>query len=149
MSIIPYLRFRGDCEEAFLFYAKAFECAAPDFIRASDLGYASAVPRGREDWLVHASLRFQGGVIYGYDIIFDEKEMGTGAGIVVNFDDRELAERVFNRLVKGGRMMFPFHRTERTDGVGSTYDRYGARWLIAYEGESDFLIEDDQPGISG
>lgn len=135
MKIIPSLSFRGQCREAFEFYAKVlggrivaahpYGDAPPD-MPVSDARY--------KDWLMHAMLQVGDQLLIGADM--DEPwapnigEPKNGFDLTLQTDDLDEARRWFEALQEGGKVGMPFGETFWSPGYGSLTDRFGIPWMI-------------------
>ena len=102
MKIVTSLSFRGECRQAFEFYAKVlggkitaaypYGDAPPD-MPVSDPKY--------KDWLMHCWL-----------------EVG------------DQARRWFDALKEGGNVVMEFSETFWSPGYGAVVDRFGVPWMV-------------------
>ncbi len=119
--ILPYLRFNGNCEEAFHFYADVFG-AGP--VRVSRMNDDPNNP------VMHAMVMLtEDGGISGTD----EGDPISGMEILVLLPSRERIEEIIPRLAKGGAVVSGFqpHPPPDDAGGGATVrDKYGYTWFL-------------------
>lgn len=132
MQPIPYLFFKGTCEEALRAYQRVFAAPEPQVMRASEApaGDAAAMS-GDPNAIMHAALQVGEGWIYASDYS-DAKPM-AGSAVTVSLPDAGEARRVFDALAEGGRVDMPFAATFWSAGFGGVTDRWGTVWLVDTE----------------
>lgn len=129
MTPIPYLFFKGCCEEAIRAYARVFGSPEPQIMRAKDAPDNSM--GGDPDSVMHAALKLGDGWIYASD--YSRADRMAGASINVTMPDVAQGRRVFEALAEGGEVEMPFGPTFWDPGFGSLTDRWGTRWMISTE----------------
>lgn len=122
--IMPYLRFNGNCEEAFNFYANAFGGRITALSRLND---------DPDNPVMHAmvTLTESGGGISGGDT--DEAVLISGMSILVLFPSREKIEEIIPKLAEGGTLVHGFmpHPPPDDNGGGAeVLDKYGYTWFL-------------------
>ncbi|MDA8277393.1 MAG: VOC family protein [Actinomycetota bacterium] len=136
--ISTYLNFEGTCEEAFSFYANAFEVNFNSQIdRFSGLSLPEGAPNfdpSEANLVLHTQLEIvPGHLIHGTDMLKSmghELRVGNNTTISIDFDDKEDLDRVFNAL--------SLESTERVDPIVQMWgaywavllDRYKIRWMF-------------------
>ena len=135
MKIVTCLSFRGQCREAFDFYADvlggkvtaAFPYgAAPPGMPITDDRY--------QDWLMHCWLEVGDQALMGADMDtawaprVDQPK--NGFDVTLHTGDRAQAARWFERLADGGRVVMAFGETFWSPGFGSLVDKFGVPWMI-------------------
>jgi PhnB protein len=129
MTPIPYLFFKGTCEEAIRAYASIFGSPEPQIMRAREAPDDSM--GGDPNAVMHAALRLGDGWLYASD--YSQAERMAGASINVTMPDVAQGRRVFEALSEGGEVEMPFGPTFWDPGFGSLTDRWGTRWMISTE----------------
>jgi PhnB protein len=135
-----YLNFMGNTEEAFLFYAAAFqtEIVAP-IMRYGDHPVCPDLRlQGDEARLVmHIELPIVGGhVLMGTDLTESGgRTLTIGNNVSINLqpDTRAETERLFRELGHGGQVTMPLQDMFWGDYFGALVDRYGVRWMFNCE----------------
>lgn len=134
MSFIPYLFFDDSCEEALNFYAEVFGGKVEGVMRYSQLPPGEGeVPEGRENLVMNATLRVGEASLMASDGMEGDDGRPSGVSLYKGFDDVERAQRVFDRLAKGGEVMMPFAPTFWSKGFGRCRDRFGTDWMIGVD----------------
>ena len=134
MKIVTSLSFRGQCREAFEFYAKVLggriTAAYP---------YGEGPPEMQadpkyKDWLMHCWLEVGDQALMGADM--DEPwapnigKPKNGFDVTLHTDDIEQARRWFDALSEGGKVVMPFEKTFWSPGYGALVDRFGVPWMV-------------------
>jgi PhnB protein len=133
MTPIPYLFFKGTCEQAVRAYAQVFRSPEPEIMFAKD------APQGEDmgddpQAVMHAALRLGDGWLYASD--YSRADRMAGAAINVTMPDVAEGRRVFEALAEGGEVEMPFGPTFWDPGFGTLTDRFGTRWMVSTESGS-------------
>ena len=135
MKIVTSLSFRGQCREAFEFYAAvlggritaAFPYGdAPPGMPITDAQY--------KDWLMHCWLEVGDQALMGADMApefapnIDKPK--NGFDVAFHSEDAAEARRVFDALSAGGKVTMPFEATFWSPGYGSLTDQFGIPWMV-------------------
>jgi PhnB protein len=123
--ITPYLRFEGNCEEAFKFYADCF---------GGKIEYLSRLNNDPDNPVMHAqvTLTESGGSVSGSDGMKPDWHKPS-IEIIVHLPTRERVEEVLNKLSKGASEVTGFKpHPPPDDGGGSAavVDKYGYTWFL-------------------
>ena len=135
MKIVTSLSFRGQCREAFEFYAKVLDGEitaampygdAPPDMPISDPKY--------KDWLMHCWLQVGDQAIMGADMDVDWApgidKPKNGFDVTLHTDDAAEGKRWYDALVEGGRAVMPFSETFWSPGYGALIDQFGVPWMV-------------------
>lgn len=135
MKIVTSLSFRGQCREAFEFYAAvlggritaAFPYGdAPPGMPITDAQY--------KDWLMHCWLEVGDQALMGADMDTawapNVDKPKNGFDVTLHTEDQAEARRWFERLSDGGHVVMAFGETFWSPGFGSLVDRFGVPWMI-------------------
>jgi PhnB protein len=129
MQLSPYLFFTTTCEQALDFYAR---CGLGRIVEKETLRYGeSGMPvrteamRGK---IMHA--RFEGPNVRFFASDNDDAEPMKGYALILMTDDRELTERLFERLADGGQITTPVGIQPWGDFYGKLTDRFGVQWML-------------------
>lgn len=133
MQISPYLSFKGDCEAAFALYAECLGGQLGPIFRYGGSPMADQAPAGWEDKVMHGSLKVGTLELMGADIDPDRYEEPKGVSLSIQIKDPVEAERIFDALARGGRVMMPLEKTFWAERFGMLVDRFGTPWLINCE----------------
>ena len=135
MKVDIHLHFKGNCEEAFKFYSQLLRGKIESMFRYGDSPAAAKMPPGYQDKLVHATLILGDQHIAGADVA-DDYCKPQGFQLIVQLDDLEEGQRVFDQLAKGGEVEMAFQKTFWSPGYGIVRDRFGVPWEINVAGAS-------------
>ena len=129
MQLSPYLFFTTTCEQALDFYAR---CGLGRIVEKETLRYGeNGMPvrteamRGK---IMHA--RFEGPNVRFFASDNDDAEPMKGYALILMTDDRELTERLFERLADGGQITTPVGIQPWGDFYGKLTDRFGVQWML-------------------
>lgn len=127
-----YLRFDGDCEEAFLFYQSVLGGEIPRINRFKDMPNC---PEGMGEYVMHINLPVGQGetILMGNDSLkgFGSVEnQGNNYAVCLNMDDESEADRLFKGLSEGGRIAVPLEKTFWGAYYGDFTDKFGIHWMV-------------------
>jgi len=128
MRPIPYLFFKGTCEDAMRDYARIFGSPDPEIMRVGEFPEGASMG-GDPKAVMHASVRIGDGLLYASD--FSRAERMAGASVNVTLPDVGESRRVFDALAEGGEIDMPYGPTSWDPGFGGLTDRWGASWIIS------------------
>ena len=135
MQMNPYLSFKGDCEEAFRCYERAFGGQLGTIFRYAGSPMASDVPADWQDKVMHTTLTVDGQVLMGGDVAPEAFEPPKGFSMSLTLSSEADAERIFSELAKNGRVIMALQKTFWATRFGQVVDRFGIPWLINCEAE--------------
>lgn len=129
-KIIPYLSFRGNCEEAVYTYVKVF---------GGEILYMSHWPENNYDVkteqigkVMHTEFVISSTHMAAGDIL-DCAEMNTGVRLIIHMDTEAEALYTIYALAEGGTILSPLQPAPESDNnrcVSVTKDRFGFTWII-------------------
>jgi PhnB protein len=134
MQMSPYLSFKGDCEEAFKLYEQSLDCQIGAIFRYSGSPMAGDVPADWADKVMHGSLTLGDQMLMGADVAPEDYEEPKGFSLSLNLKSTADAERIFQELSRGGRVLVPLEKTFWAALFGMFVDRFGIPWMINCEG---------------
>jgi len=132
MPFHPYLFFGGNCREAFTRYEEIF--GGDLFVMSNEDTPPSdqqQLPPGKEHYVLHAALQFEGHLLMGSDDPMSEK-FGPVQGMMISFSTPDVAEakRVYDALADGGTQTQPMIETFFSPAWGMVTDRFGTPWMV-------------------
>ena len=133
ISLVPYLHFNGNCEEALNLYARLLDGKAEVHERYDNP--AMNAPDDYKNKALHASLQFGESVILASDV-FPGSSFSRGSGdtaLSITLNDAEKAKKIFAQLAEGGEVMVPFDKQFWGAWHGNLRDKYGVRWMVNAE----------------
>lgn len=135
ITLNTYLRFNGNCEEAFTFYASVFGNEAPAFDRFGTTPHAGDMPASEHNKIMHATLNIgQNNVLMGSDIPagMEPAQFGDNFSLSLQPTSAEEAARLFNGLSAGGQVTMPLEETFWNATFGMFIDKFGINWMVNY-----------------
>ncbi|TNC69821.1 VOC family protein [Rubellimicrobium roseum] len=130
MTPIPYLFFKGTCEEALRAYARIFGSPEPELMRERDAPEGQSMG-GHPDHVMHGSVKIGDGLLYASD--WSQAQPMAGNSICLTVRDTAEGRRLFDALADGGAIEMPYEPTFWSPGFGAFTDRFGTRWMIDTE----------------
>lgn len=130
IDVIPYLSFKGDCEEALNTYIKAFGGEIYYMSRWSESTPGVALDQIGKVMHVEFAL---GNTHMAAGDSFDGREVNTDIKLMIHLDSEEEALHTISVLAEGGTLLSPLkpHPEPDDGGCGSlTKDRFGYTWII-------------------
>lgn len=133
MQLNPYLAFKGNCEEAFKFYAEVLGAEILAMIKHRDTPMKDKAPPGMEEFVMHARLNLNGSLLMGGDAPDSWYKKPEGFNVQVGADTPEEAERIFKALSEGGTVNMALSETFWAHRFGTCVDRFGTPWMVNCE----------------
>ena len=139
MKIVTSLSFRGQCREAFEFYAKLLGGKITAAFPYGDGQPDMPVDPKYKVWLMHCWLEVGDQSLMGADM--DEQwapnigKPRNGFDVSLHTGDVDHARRWFDALKEGGTVVMDFAETFWSPGYGSLVDRFGVPWMVNTTGK--------------
>lgn len=134
MKIVTSLSFRGQCREAFEFYAKVLGGKVTAAYPYGDGPPGMPVDASKKDWLMHAWLDVGDQSIMGADMDLpwapNIDKPKNGFDVTLHTADPAEAKRWFDALSAGGKVGMAFGETFWSPGYGSLTDKFGIPWMV-------------------
>lgn len=135
MQLNPYLIFNGRCEEAFRFYAKAFNAKIGEMMTfgnspAACEGMPADAAAAMKDKIVHINMQVGNALLMGSDSPSGMYEVPKGMSVAIGVATNEEADRVFNALSEGATITMPLAQTFWSSRFGMLTDKFGISWMI-------------------
>ena len=130
IQIIPYLAFKGNCEEALHTYIEAFGGEIYFMSRWTEKTYDMTPEQIGK--VMHAEFSLGQTRMAGGDT-FDGNGINTDMKLMIHMDSKEEALHTVAVLAEGGTIVSPLQPHPEPDdaGCGSiTRDRFGYTWII-------------------
>ncbi len=130
MHTCAHLHFKGNCREAFRFYA---EVLGGRIVLAMTYGESPAAPQTPpelRDQIIHARVDFGGQFLLGCDTPSDRYQAPQGFNVMVAVEQPADAERIFTALADNGTMTMPCQETFWAQRFGMCTDRFGIPWMV-------------------
>jgi PhnB protein len=139
MKIVTSLSFRGQCREAFEFYADVLGGEITAAFPYGEGGPDMPVKPEMKDWLMHCWLEVGDQALMGADMDIEWApnidKPKNGFDVTLHTDDIDQARGWFDALSVGGKVVMPFEKTFWSPGYGSCIDRFGIPWMVNTNGE--------------
>ncbi len=130
IEVIPYLEFRGNCEEAINAYIEAF---------GGEIHYMSRWPEDTADEppemigkVMHVAFSL-GSTLMSAGDSYAYEGVSKGLKLMIQMDSQEEALHTVSVLAEGGTILSPLKPHPKPDdgGCGSiTRDRFGYTWIV-------------------
>jgi PhnB protein len=133
MQVQPYLFFNGRCDEAIEFYKKMLGANVDRLMRWKDSPDKSMCAPGNEDKVMHASLTIGETRVMASDGRNTGNPKFDGFALSVNAKNDADADRLFNGLSTGGKVVMPLGKTFFSPRFGMTQDKFGVNWMVIVE----------------
>jgi PhnB protein len=137
MKLIPYLMFtKGQCREAFDFYAKALGGKVISVATYADMpGACEHIPADKLPRVANVHLVAHGASIMGADNVMggaaaDSDEGRNDTTVNIEVATIEEAERVFAAMSAGGKVEMPLGESPWALRFAMFTDRYGKPWMV-------------------
>ncbi len=134
MKIVTSLSFRGQCREAFEFYAGVLGGKITAAMPYSDGPPDMPVGDRYKDWLMHCWMDVGDQALMGADMDIDWApnidKPKNGFDVSLHSHDAAEARRWYDALVEGGRPTMPFAETFWSPGFGGLIDKFGIPWMV-------------------
>lgn len=139
-TVNVYLTFNGDCKEAFDFYKSVF---GGEYTNISTFGEMPPqegmppVPDDEKDLIMHVALPIsKETMLMGSDTGAEwarNFKKGNNFSISINTASKQDADRIFNELSDGGKVMMPMDNTFWGSYFGMFSDKFGINWMVSFE----------------
>jgi PhnB protein len=132
MQVNPYLSYKGQCEEAFIFYEKCFGGRITAKTRYGETSMSDQVPAGWRDKIIFSSMTLGDMVLMGGDPPPARYTEPKGFSLTVELDDPAEAEQIFTALSENGSVTVPLEQSTWADRFGVLTDQFGIPWMVMY-----------------
>lgn len=134
MKIVTSLSFRGECRDAFEFYARVLGGEITAAMPYGDAPPGMPVGPQYKDWLMHCWLQVGDQALMGSDsppeFAPPIDQLKNGFDVTLHTEDAAEARRWFDALSEGGKAVMPFGETFWSPGFGALVDRFGVPWMV-------------------
>lgn len=134
--LMPYIRFNGNCEEAFLWYAQIFNGEIQHLSKYGEIPENPEMPMSDElkNSVMHAQLILPKlGGISGADALEPVQTSGN-ISIQSHFQEENAARKKVAQLSEGGKIVGALATNPPPDDYGISgcvEDKYGVTWIIS------------------
>jgi PhnB protein len=140
IKLNPYLNFKGNAEEAFLFYKSIFGGEFQGLTRFGDIQDLPGKERMTElelNKLLHVALPIGENLLMATDALESmghTLSIGNNTSMSLHPDSRKEADRLYNALSAGGQATTPMANMFWGDYWGMLTDKFGIQWMVNYHG---------------
>lgn len=133
VSLVLYLNFEGNCEEALNYYQEILGGRVE--IKERYDNPVMHAPNDYKNKVLHGSLHFGNHTILASDIFpGGEAKQGSGdASLSITVNDPEKGKEIFDQLAEGGKVKINFEKQFWGAWHGGLRDRYGVNWMVNCE----------------
>ncbi|MBW7475510.1 VOC family protein [Paenibacillus oenotherae] len=136
MSVITYLNFDGNTEQAIAFYSEALNASEVKKVKFKDFPQDPnyPLPENELHMIMESSLEFAGGKIMMSDILPSMKQVtgelvkGNNMLISIVIDDKQTLEKYFSNLSADGYVIMPLSEMPWSSCFGMLVDKFGVVW---------------------
>lgn len=129
MSLSFHIDFKGQCEEAFRFYASHLGGKIGTLLRVKD-SPIPALSDSHGEKIVHANISIDGVEIAGADVDPDRYQKPQGFCVLLGVDSEEKVRNAFNALQTDGQVVLAPQKTFWSPCYAIVVDRFGVPWKI-------------------
>jgi len=126
----PHLHFKGNCREAFEFYAKTLGGRIAFAMTYGESPARGQMPVEVRDQIIHAQLEIGSQYLLGCDAPGDRYQAPQGFNVMAAVEQPAEAERVFTLLAEHGAITMPVQETFWAQRFGMCTDRFGIPWMV-------------------
>ena len=130
-SLVPFIHFAGNCEEALNFYKSCFGGEISGIQRFSDS--PMPVPETHKYKILYSFFKSDGLSFMASDGPPDYKPaQSDSVSLCIDFNDPKEEEKVFKALSAGGKVTMPLAVQFWGAKFGMLTDKYGFNWMLNY-----------------
>jgi len=130
MRLDLHISFGGECEAAFHFYERCLGGKIETMLTWGNSPMANATSPEWHEKICHASLTVGASSLAGVDVPPGQYERPMGFQILLEIDDPEEAEHIFQALAENGTVKVPMQKTFWAARYGALIDQFGVAWEI-------------------
>ncbi|WP_430816680.1 VOC family protein [Carboxylicivirga sp. RSCT41] len=140
-TVNAYINYKGNCEDAFLFYKSVFGGDFEHLARFNEMPSEDPISEEEGNKIMHVALRIsKETVLMGSDAspaFGPPCEIGNNIAISVSTDSEEEAKTLFDGLSAGGQVNMPLDKTFWGALFGMFTDKFGVNWMVGYDYEQN------------
>jgi PhnB protein len=139
-NVNPYLNFKGNTEEAFLFYKSVFGGEFSVLQRFKDTPEAKKVPPHEQDKIMHIALPIGKGTILmatdALESMGQQLTPGNNFHLSINTENEKETQKLFSALSAGGKVTVPLDKMFWGAYFGMCTDRFGIQWMVSFDDQN-------------
>ena len=129
MRLSFHIDYNGDCEEAFVFYAKQLGGRIGTMLKVADSPVEVSATRPGQH-VVHANMCVAGVELAGADVEARHYKKPAGFYVLLGVDSEERVDACFDALQANGDVILAPQRTFWSPRYAIVVDRFGVPWKI-------------------
>lgn len=137
VTINPYVNFDGNAEEAFNLYKSVFGGEFASIVRYKDSPEGNRAGPKEQDKIMHISLPVgKGNILMATDALESmghPLKAGNNFSLSITAETQQEADKVFNGLSTGGKVLVPMGKASWGTYFGMFYDRFGIQWMVSFD----------------
>ena len=134
-QVQPYLFFNGNCEEALEFYKSAVGATVDFMMRYKESPQLDkTLPPNFDDKVCHVTFRIGASTLMAADDCMSQRKF-DGFTLSISAANEAEANKYFNGLAAGGRIVMPLSKTFWSPYFGMVTDKFGLGWMVSVPGE--------------
>jgi PhnB protein len=130
MHTSAHLHFKGNCREAFRFYAEVLGGRMVFAMTYGESPAAAETPPEMRDQIIHARLDLGEQFLLGCDTPPDRYLAPQGFNVMAAVEQPAQAEELFRALACDGVVTMPCQETFWAQRFGMCTDRFGIPWMV-------------------
>lgn len=130
MSLSFHLDFKGQCQDAFEYYAEHLGGAIGMMLKYKDSPASSSVGADWQNKVVHANISLEGVELAGADLPPEQYRAPSGFYLLLGASTEERVQSIFDCLADNGKVIMPPQKTFWSPCYAIVVDRYGVPWKI-------------------
>ena len=133
MQVQSYLFFDGRCDEALEFYKRAIGAEVTMLMRfkeSPDAGKPGGCAPTDANKVMHASFRVGESTLMASDGRCTGQPKFEGFSLSISAANEAEADKLFNALSPGGKVVMPLAKTFYSPRFGMVVDQFGVMWMV-------------------
>lgn len=128
-TLVPYIFFQGNCEEAMNFYK---DCLGGEITAIQRFGDTEMpVEEDHKNKIMHGELKTENiHIMFSDGAPHKEISVGDNVQLSISLHSTEEQDRIFEALADGGEITMPLENTFWGARYGMLVDKFGIRWML-------------------
>lgn len=138
VQVQNYLFFDGRCDEAIEFYGKAVGAEVTmrlTFGQSPVPVDQGRMPEANANKVMHAQMRIGDTEVMCSDGHCTGNAKFEGFSLAITVDKEADADKYFNALTQGGKVLMPLDKTFFSPRYGMCTDKFGVMWMVMVRGQ--------------
>lgn len=130
MSMSFHIDFKGECQEAFEFYAASLKGEIGTMLQVKDSPISQSFSADWQHKIIHANISIQGVELAGADLKPEQYQKPKGFYLLLGLNTENAVKSAFSQLSVGGEVILPPQKTFWSPCYAIVIDRFGVPWKI-------------------